>query len=84
MDIKNVLSREKAVEKLGGDENIYREIRKIFFKEYHDAMDTIKQAVKEMNLPVLRQTAHSFKTSAGTIGADEIMQLAHQNEALAK
>ena len=75
------LNTVPAINRLGGDLNLYRRILGIFRQEHAGMLDEIEQALQTGDLELARRQSHSLKGLSGTIGADAMMALAKQLEA---
>ncbi|MCC6586557.1 MAG: Hpt domain-containing protein [Bryobacterales bacterium] len=83
MDIgKQLLSfnRHLALERIGGDEELLREIAGIYLCEYGPLLEDIRTAVSTRNCDQLMRTAHTLKGSLGTLGAEAGAKLAYALE----
>ena len=65
---------------VGGDAAIFRELAHIFFRETVDRFDDIARYSAAGCFDDMGQEAHSLKGTAGTVGADALMQLLRQIE----
>jgi HPt (histidine-containing phosphotransfer) domain-containing protein len=65
---------------VGGDAAIFRELAHIFFRETVDRFDDIARYSAAGCFDDMGQEAHSLKGTAGTVGADALVQLLQQIE----
>jgi HPt (histidine-containing phosphotransfer) domain-containing protein len=63
-------NRYVALDRVGGDESLLREVVQLFLIEYPQLMAEIQQAVRERNANLLERSAHTLKGSLSTIGAE--------------
>ena len=63
--------REMALDRLGGDEELWDEISKLFLEECPRMLARLQAAVAEGDAHLLMETAHSMKGSLATLGAEE-------------
>ncbi len=74
------LNTAAAINRLGGDQKLYRRILGLFREEHSGLLEEIREALQQADEPLARSRAHSLKGLAGTLGADEIMALSKQLE----
>lgn len=65
-----------ALERLGGDEELLREVAGLFLDEYPQLMHQIRSAADERDAEALQRAAHSMKGSVSNFGADRVYQAA--------
>jgi HPt (histidine-containing phosphotransfer) domain-containing protein len=65
-----------ALERLGGDEELLREVAKLFLEEYPQLMREIRMAADNRDPDALQRAAHSMKGSVSNFGADGVYQAA--------
>ena len=63
-----------------GDAAIFRELASLFFRETFDRADDIARYSAAGSFREMGEEAHSLKGTAGTVGADALMQLLRQIE----
>lgn len=83
MDIGNQLlsfNRHLALERIGGDEELLREIAGIYLSEYEPVLEEIRTAISTGNCEQLMRTAHTLKGSLGTLGAEAGAKIAYALE----
>jgi len=73
-------NRNVAMDRVGGDEDLLREIAGLFLSEYPKLMDDIHQAVLEGDADRMQHAAHTLKGSLGTLGAEAAFPLALELE----
>ncbi len=59
-----------ALERLGGDEELLREVARLFLDEYPGLLVEIRDAVAVRDADALQRAAHSLKGSVSNFGAD--------------
>jgi two-component system, sensor histidine kinase and response regulator len=74
----------KALERLGGDEGLLKQILAIFLEEYPKHVEKLETAVSSKDAPQLERTAHSLKGELSYMGATEVSQLARRLEEMGK
>lgn len=65
-----------ALERLGGDEALLREVAGLFLEEYPMLMTEIRLAAQIRDADALQRAAHSMKGSVSNFGADGVYQAA--------
>ena len=85
-------NRYMALDRVGGDEELLREVVQLFLGEYPELLAEIEQAVTKSDALRLERAAHTLKGSLSTIGAEiaardalqlEVMGRTHQLEGAA-
>ncbi len=64
------LNSAVALERLGGDEELLREVARLFLDEYPALLVEIREAVAARDADGLQRAAHSLKGSVSNFGAD--------------
>ena len=65
-----------ALERLGGDEELLREVAELFLDEYPMLLKEIRSAAMSRDADALQRAAHSMKGSVSNFGADDVYQAA--------
>ena len=73
-----------ALERLGGDEELLREVARLFLGEYPTLMAEIRNAARKNDHDALQRAAHSMKGSVSNFGADGVYQAAFALERLGR
>ena len=68
------LDMKAALSRVGDDEEILREIARIFVDSYLDQLAEVRQAIEANDAPALHRAAHSLKGSVGNFGAEAAFQ----------
>ena len=63
-------NRHMALDRVGGDEELLREVLAIFLTEYPELVGKLEQAVERGDAVLLERSAHTLKGSLSTIGAE--------------
>jgi len=71
-----------ALERLGGDEELLREVASLFLDEYPVLLDEIRASAVARDADALQRAAHSMKGSVSNFGADAVYQAAFALEKL--
>ena len=71
---------DAALENVGGDEAMLRELAEMFFAECPKLMQQIREHIAGADGPELRRAAHTLKGSAHVFGAEEVAAAAHRLE----
>jgi two-component system, sensor histidine kinase and response regulator len=75
-----VWHRAEALERLGGDEALLRELCEIFLEESPKLMQNLRKAIEEGDASSVARAAHSLKGEVGHLGAAAASQAAQQLE----
>ena len=70
------LNRALALERVGGDEELLREIAGLFLEDYPSLMTKIEHAVAAHDAHNLERAAHSLKGSIANFGSEAAYQAA--------
>ena len=73
-----------ALERVGGDEDMLRELAEMFFAECPKLMQQIREHIAGANGPELRRAAHTLKGSAHVFGAEVAAEAAHRLEEIGR
>jgi two-component system, sensor histidine kinase and response regulator len=73
-----------ALERLGGDEELLREVAGLFLDEYPILMNEIRTAAIARDADALQRAAHSMKGSVSNFGADGVYQAAFTLEKMGR
>jgi len=69
-------NRNIALERVGGDEELLREVAQIYLTEYPPLIEKIRSAVGSGDSDALQRAAHTLKGSLATLGAEPAAALA--------
>lgn len=75
-----VFNLKEALERTEGDEVLLKEMIRIFLDMLPELLDSINKAVKKGEAEELRQSAHTLKSAAGSIGANRVFRAAYYLE----
>ena len=78
------LNRALALERVGGDEQLLREIAVLFLEDYPSLITQIEKAVAESDAHNLERAAHSLKGSVANFGSDAAYQAAFDLEQMGR
>ena len=78
------LNRALALERVGGDEELLREIAGLFLEDYPSLITQIQKAVAEGNPSDLERAAHSLKGSIANFGSDPAYQASFDLEQMGR
>jgi HPt (histidine-containing phosphotransfer) domain-containing protein len=74
----------QTLERLGGDENLLREVVEIFLEDGPKQMRSLRQAIAEGSAEGIEKTAHSLKGELGYLGVSEVSERARELEELGR
>ena len=83
MSVTELYNRAEALERLGGDEEIFAEVANLFVAESANYSSALKAALAAADLEVLRREAHTVKSMLATFSYESGRELAMQLEHLA-
>lgn len=69
-----------ALDRVGGDEALFKEIGHLFLSEYRELLHSLEQAVEASDAEGIHRAAHTLKGSLGTLGAEDAMKSALEME----
>jgi PAS domain S-box-containing protein len=78
------LNRSEALARVGGDEQLLRELAGLFAEEYPQLLQAIRSALDRADLTSACNAAHQLKGLLAQFGADTLRQIAWQLEAAAR
>jgi HPt (histidine-containing phosphotransfer) domain-containing protein len=73
-------NKAEALERLGGDEDLFRELCQIFLEESPKLVQKLREAISDCDPKAVMRAAHSLKGELGYLGAAKAMQAAHELE----
>jgi PAS domain S-box-containing protein len=74
----------ETLERLGGDENLLREVVEIFLEDGPKQMSSLRQAIVEKHARAIEKTAHSLKGELGYLGIAEVSEKACELEEMGR
>jgi len=78
------LNRAVALERLGGDEELLREIAGLFLEDTQELVEEIRRAAYARDAAALQRAAHTLKGSVGNFGAEGTFEAAYQLEKMGR
>ncbi len=78
------LNRAVALERVGGDAQLLRDIADLFLAEYPKLLEAIRSAVRSGDPLGVERNAHNLKGSVGNFGAERAYQAALQLETMGR
>jgi len=72
----HVLDEAAALERIGGDRQLLKEIAELFLQEYPELLETMRKALAAGDATLLERAAHSLKGSASNFGAHACVEAA--------
>ena len=80
MDENVVFDVEAALNRVEGDEALYRELVELFLSDYENTLAAISGALHDGNHTQVERSAHSIKSSLGNLGAMKAQSAAFKLE----
>lgn len=71
---------EAALERVGGDQELLKEIAGLFLEDAPGLLDLVRDAIEKNDASALQRAAHSLKGSVANFGAEETVEAAFQLE----
>jgi TMAO reductase system sensor TorS len=81
---QNAFNLEALRNRLGGDDEVVREMVHLFFSHTPTLVTEVRSAVQSENWELLMRLLHTLKGGSATFGADRLADLARQMEQMAK
>lgn len=75
---------DEALERVGGDQELLKEIADLFLEDAPGLVDGIRAAIEKKDPEALQRAAHSLKGSVANFGAEETVALAFQLEQMGR
>lgn len=75
-----VIDRQGAMERLDGDEELWKEIRAIWAEDVPQMLQTVRDALEAQNGDGLRRAAHALKGASSNVGAARVADCARTIE----
>jgi len=79
-----VLDRSAALDRVGGDEELLREIASLFLSEYPSLMQEVRDAVQKRDPSALERSAHSLKGSVANFEAHDAVRASFRLESMGR
>ena len=79
-----IFNRSLALDRVGGDEELLREVAQLFLREYPPLLIQIREAVQRADADRIMEAAHTMKGSLATLGAEAGAQTAFQLELMGR
>jgi CheY-like chemotaxis protein/HPt (histidine-containing phosphotransfer) domain-containing protein len=76
------LDREALLARLGGDEDLMRDVARLFLEDCQERLDVIKSAIDQRDPDRLMREAHTLKGAAANLSADELAEAARVLESM--
>lgn len=75
-----LIEKEAALDRLGGDEDLYLEIANVFLEDTPRQLRVLQDALQRDERGEFTRIAHSLKSASGTIGAESMRLIAAKLE----
>ena len=79
-----LLDRATLLDRIGGDEDLLRELASIFLDEYPALIEEIRSAVAARDAKAMERAAHSLKGSVANFGVPGAIEAAFRLETLGR
>jgi len=84
VESKAAFDRDGLLERLGGDEDLLRQIAEVFLKDAPEQMLSLKDAIQKGDATLAERLAHTLKGASANVGANVLQELAAQMEITGK
>ena len=81
-ELSILIDREGALNRMGGDEELYMDLIKLFIDNAPEQITQLKEAIEAMDMDLAKRSAHSLKGASANVGFVTVQQAALQAEAL--
>ncbi|MDX2152612.1 MAG: response regulator [Bryobacteraceae bacterium] len=78
------VDKQLALERVGGDEELFREVARLFLDEYPQLLERVRRALATGDARELEHSAHSLKGSVANFGAKQVVESAFALERLGR
>jgi HPt (histidine-containing phosphotransfer) domain-containing protein len=78
------LDMTAALGRVGGDEELLKEIAQLFLEQWPDSLSDVKRAIEVRDAQALERAAHSLKGSVANFGAKDAHQAALRLEMMGR
>ena len=72
----------RALERMGGDQQLFADVVRVFLEDSPDRLAAIKTAVDQRNADAIRRSAHALKGAASNLAANDVFEAAKTLERL--
>lgn len=79
-----VFNLSEALERVGGDKELLKEIAEIFKEDYPHQLKQIRDGIAGGDAHLVERASHSVKGSAGNFGAQRVYDAAYRLEVIGK
>ena len=83
-ELLHTFNRETALDRVGGDDELLREVVELYLSEYPGLLVQIEGAVRAQDAFRLQHAAHTLKGSLATLGAEAAAHQALELEIMAR
>ncbi len=78
------LELDETLRRLGGDEEILRELLEVFGKDAPNKLEGVRSSMESGDMPLVARWAHTLKGASAVVGAEECKRLAVELERAAE
>lgn len=75
------VNKKEVLDRLGGDEDLYADICRIFLRDVPVMIERMKEELEAGRVDISTRYAYSIKSIASNVGAEDLMELAMLSEA---
>ena len=81
-DTSQPIDLAKALERMGGDQQLFADVVRVFLEDCPERLAAIKTAVDQRNADAIRRSAHALKGAASNLAANDVFEAAKTLERL--
>ena len=83
-ELLHTFNRDTALDRVGGDDELLREVAQLYLAEYPELMRQLEGAVQAQDALSLQRSAHTLKGSLATLGAEAAARQALELEIMGR
>ena len=84
LGLEKIVDRDGSLDRLGGDEALYKEICEVFISDSGNIVTQLKTGLNSRNQDELVRALHSLKGASANIGAEKLSRISGDLELVAK
>lgn len=75
---ENIFNTEAALERLGGNKDLYKKLLGLFIAEYQNMDEVLWKMVDSQDIDSIQRYVHTVKGVAGNLGADNLFKVSEE------
>jgi HPt (histidine-containing phosphotransfer) domain-containing protein len=77
---KEAFNRSALLDRLGGDEELFKKVIAVFMKDIPGQLEELKQGLSHQDASLVERQAHRIKGASANVGAQALCDVAFQTE----